>query len=257
MLKPDRGGVAAHTAPDNAGSARAKPSGLGSAALPPTVSPRSGATRARLIAVAERLFAQHGVQGVSLNEINKAAEQRHGSACQYHFGNKDGLIQAILDKHVPGIALQRESLFDSMEAAGGVPAIEQVVAAFARPVAAKLLDPDGGKEFVRLNAQLIAAHTVSLGQESSAPFAAPYTDRLNRMLRQAVAQRGMPQHVAQRRLIIASVMLYHGLADYSHVLEASSVLSEANVQLLTADLEAMMVAALVAPFGTREVDNVQ
>ncbi|EQB10705.1 hypothetical protein L288_03795 [Sphingobium quisquiliarum P25] len=217
-------------------------------------SPRSGATRAKLIGVAERLFAGQGVQAVSLNEINKAAGQRHGSACQYHFGNKDGLIQAILDKHVPGIARQRDRLFDEMEAGGGVPAIEQVVAAFVRPVAAKLLDPDGGKAFVRLNAQLVAVHTIGMHRAGSAPFAAPFTERLSRMLNLALSARAIPPDVAERRLIIAGVMLYHGLADYSHLLEASGDLNEASLGRFTGDLEAMMVAALVAPFagGTKE-----
>jgi AcrR family transcriptional regulator len=228
---------------ERAGTSGEAQSGRAVAAVP---SPRSGATRAKLIAVAERLFAEQGVQAVSLNEINKAAEQRHGSACQYHFGNKDGLIQAILDKHVPGIARQRDSLFDEMEAEGGVPPIEQVIAAFARPVAAKLLDPDGGKEFVRLNAQLVAVHTLSMARGGPAPFAAPLTDRLNRMLHLALTERSIAPHVASRRLIIASVMLYHGLADYSHVLEASGALNEAKVQMFTADLEVMMVAALMA-----------
>ena len=219
------------------------------------VSPRSGATRAKLIAVAERLFAEQGVQSVSLNEVNKAAQQRHGSACQYHFGNKDGLIQAILDKHVPAIAQQRDRLFDEMVADGGVPPIEHVVAAFARPVAAKLLDADGGKEFVRLNAQLVAAHTLALRGGDAAPFSAPFTERLRRTLYLALERRGIPGHVADRRLVIASVMLFHGLADYSHVLEGSGALDEANIRMFTDDLEAMMVAALVAPPGKREDDD--
>ena len=65
---------------------------------------RSLETRARLIAVAERLLAARSIEGVSLNEISKAAGQRNSNVCQYHFGNKQGLLQAILDKHVLGIA---------------------------------------------------------------------------------------------------------------------------------------------------------
>ena len=192
---------------------------------------RSEATRAKLIAVAERLFAEQGVQAVSLNEINKVAGQRHGSACQYHFGSKDGLIQSILDKHVTAMAKQR---------------------AFVRPVAAKLLDPDGGKEFVRLNAQLVAAHTLAMKYWEAAPFSAPLTERLNRMLNLALRKQEIPPHIASRRLIIASVMLFHGLADYSRVLDASDALDEANIHSFTADLEAMMVAALIAPLDLRE-----
>lgn len=216
------------------------------------VSSRSRATRAKLIAVAERLFAEQGVQAVSLNEINKVAGQRHGSACQYHFGNKDGLIQSILDKHVTAIARQRDGMFDQIEVDDAALSIERVVAAFVRPVAAKLLDPDGGKEFVRLNAQLVAAHTLGMKRGDVPPFLAPLTERLNRMLNVALENQAIPQHVASRRLITASVMLFHGLADYSRVLEASGSLDEANVHSFTADLEAMMVAALIAPLDTQE-----
>ena len=212
---------------------------------------------AKLIGVAERLFSEKGIQAVSLNEINKAAEQRHASACQYHFGNKDGLIQAILDKHIPGIAQQRDNMFDAMEAARTIPAIEDVVTAFTRPVAAKLLDPDGGKEFVRLNAQLVAVHTLTIRRGDSAPFTAPLTGRLSRMLHQALEDHAIPAHVAERRLVIASVMLFHGLADYSHLLESSGTLNHANLQAFTADLEVMMVAALVAPLEKRKNADVQ
>lgn len=213
---------------------------------------RSEATRAKLIAVAERLFAEQGVQAVSLNEINKVAGQRHGSACQYHFGSKDGLIQSILDKHVTAMAKQRDSMFDQIEADGADLDIDRVVAAFVRPVAAKLLDPDGGKEFVRLNAQLVAAHTLAMKYWEAAPFSAPLTERLNRMLNLALRKQEIPPHIASRRLIIASVMLFHGLADYSRVLDASDALDEANIHSFTADLEAMMVAALIAPLDLRE-----
>jgi AcrR family transcriptional regulator len=222
------------------------------ASAPAAVSGRSIATRAKLISVAEMLFATRGVQAVSLNEINKAAEQRHGSACQYHFGNKDGLIQAILDKHVPPIAEQRNVLFDAMEREGGAPRLEQVVRAFVRPVAAKLLDPDGGKEFIRLNAQLVATHSAPVGAEVQVLFRAPQTGRLHRMLELAMRQRKIPPHVSARRLILAAVMLYHGLADYSHVLEATGGLDPEQVEHFSRDLEAMILGALVAPFDKRE-----
>ena len=78
--------------------------------------PRSVATRAKLLTVAERLFAERSIAGVSLNEISKAAGQRNSNVCQYHFGDKSGLVQAILDKHVPGIKARREHCSDRLRA---------------------------------------------------------------------------------------------------------------------------------------------
>ncbi|WP_202125176.1 TetR/AcrR family transcriptional regulator [Actinomadura physcomitrii] len=52
-------------------------------------------TRTRLIEVAERLFAERGVNAVSLREIAAAAGQRNTSAVACHFGTKEKLVTAI------------------------------------------------------------------------------------------------------------------------------------------------------------------
>lgn len=53
-------------------------------------------TRDRLLKTAIRQFATHGFHGVSLRAINDLAGAKNGSAIQYHFGNKDGLIAAVV-----------------------------------------------------------------------------------------------------------------------------------------------------------------
>lgn len=58
---------------------------------------RTRATRARLIASAEQLFAERGVASVSLNEITRAAQQKNRNAVHYHFGSKEALVQAIFE----------------------------------------------------------------------------------------------------------------------------------------------------------------
>ena len=53
---------------------------------------RSEATRMRLIHAAEKLFAEDGLEHVSIRAIILAAEQKNESVLQYHFGSKAGLI---------------------------------------------------------------------------------------------------------------------------------------------------------------------
>ena len=48
--------------------------------------------RTRLLDSAERLFAERGVDGPSLRDINTAAGQRNASGVQYHFGGRAGLL---------------------------------------------------------------------------------------------------------------------------------------------------------------------
>src|SRR3546814_3777931 len=53
------------------------------------LTPQSAATRARLVGTAERLFADRGIESVTLAEINIAAGQRNKNATHYHFGDKE------------------------------------------------------------------------------------------------------------------------------------------------------------------------
>jgi AcrR family transcriptional regulator len=67
-------------------------------------------TKERLLTTAERLFALHGIEGVSLRQIGAAAGIGNNSAVQYHFGSKDGLVKAILLHRLPGLIQRRKVL---------------------------------------------------------------------------------------------------------------------------------------------------
>jgi AcrR family transcriptional regulator len=67
-------------------------------------------TKEVIVLVAERLFAQHGIHGVSLRQIGVAAGTSNNSAVQYHFGSKDGLIEAILGYRLPNVHQRRALL---------------------------------------------------------------------------------------------------------------------------------------------------
>jgi AcrR family transcriptional regulator len=210
------------------------------------VSRRSLTTRAKLVGTAEQLFAEHGVVAVSLNEISRAAEQRHSNVCQYHFGDKDGLIQAVIDKHVPGIAACRNRMFEDMAAAGEI-GLAETVRGFVRPVASKLKDPDGGVAFIRFSAQMIAANVLLDEGRSPYRFSVPEADILAQRLTEAMGGLGLPQAIIRRRLIMASIMLFQGLAVYSRIAGTDAPAPGLDFEHFTAELEAMIIGALTAP----------
>jgi AcrR family transcriptional regulator len=111
-------------------------------------------TRARLIRSGERLFAEHGIEVVSLREITRAARQRNATALQYHFGDRRGLLRAILAKHNPDVEAERHGMLDELEARSSVSAREWVQA-LVLPAAAKLADRDGGRDYLRIMAELM------------------------------------------------------------------------------------------------------
>lgn len=64
-------------------------------------------TKEQIVLTAERLFALHGIDGVSLRQVGVASGSGNNSAVQYHFGTKDELIQAIFEFRLPRLHERR------------------------------------------------------------------------------------------------------------------------------------------------------
>ena len=71
-------------------------------------------TQARMKAVAQRLFALHGIDGVTVADIVAAAGQRNKASLQYHFGSKDELIGELLVDGAQKVDAFRLALLDQM-----------------------------------------------------------------------------------------------------------------------------------------------
>ena len=105
-----------------------------------------------LIRAAERLFAERGSDGVSLREINSEAGASNASAVQYYFGDRRGLVRAVLAKHEVDIERRRHALLDAYEAQPQ-PEVRSLAAALVNPLAAEL-STDGGPGYLQLVADL-------------------------------------------------------------------------------------------------------
>jgi AcrR family transcriptional regulator len=119
-----------------------------------SMAPNPEHTRRALVSAAERLFAARGIEGVSLREINMAAGQRNSTALQYHFGDREGVLRAVLAKHHGAVEAERHRLLDA-DAAQGADDLRALASALVRPSAAKLADPDGGRDYLRIHAQVV------------------------------------------------------------------------------------------------------
>ncbi len=108
--------------------------------------------RDKLVDAARHLFATAGVDGVSLREISRAAEQRNTNAVQYHFGDRDTLLAAVLDPHQHLVAARRSALLDELDTVDHPP-LRSLAGALVRPSAAMLEEP-GGRDYLRIVARL-------------------------------------------------------------------------------------------------------
>lgn len=112
-----------------------------------------------MVAAARQLFAERGVDNVSLREVARQAGQRNTNAVQYHFGNRETLVAAVLDDFSPRVAARRDALLDQldeMRGAGGDGeiAVRDLAGALVRPSAAMLEDP-AGRQYLQVVAELM------------------------------------------------------------------------------------------------------
>ncbi|WP_221794444.1 TetR/AcrR family transcriptional regulator [Aquisediminimonas sediminicola] len=75
------------------------------------VSPQTLTVKEQLILAGEQLFGQKGIEGTSLREIATKAENGNNNAVRYHFGSKEGLIQAIFHYRVAQLEPYRAEMF--------------------------------------------------------------------------------------------------------------------------------------------------
>ncbi|MBE2252679.1 MAG: helix-turn-helix transcriptional regulator [Myxococcus sp.] len=137
---------------------RARSNGKPSKLKPPRDAQR---TRLALMRAAEQLFAARGVDAVSLREVSETAGQRNNSAVLYHFKSREGLIDAILNRHADPIQARYVAQLDLLQAQGKLE-LRTILDVLVRPLVAKLDDADGGPEFVSISAQLTVNPTMPL-----------------------------------------------------------------------------------------------
>ncbi|QFU91871.1 TetR/AcrR family transcriptional regulator [Amycolatopsis sp. YIM 10] len=124
-------------------------------------------TEQRLIAAAERLFAEQGVDAVSMRGIMQAAET-NVAAVHYHFGGKRGLLDAVLRSRAGQVSSERDSLLTKLT--GAAPTQRELAHAYVRPVLA--VRRSGGEHWIRLVGRLLTE-----GDDRLAVIAGPFAER--------------------------------------------------------------------------------
>jgi len=100
---------------------------------PPETEEAQAATKAAVFNAAERLFALHGFQNVSVRDITAEAGVNLASV-NYHFGSKDALLFEIFRRRTAELNRERARLLH--EAAGrhgGKPPVREILEAYFAP----------------------------------------------------------------------------------------------------------------------------
>lgn len=106
-------------------------------------------TKRRLIDAGERLMGTHGIEEPSLQDIAAEAGQGNKFAVQYHFGGREGLLDAIFALRMRAIEARRRELVNRADEGGLDSDLSALVAAVFIPMSEQI-DEAGRHSYARL-----------------------------------------------------------------------------------------------------------
>jgi AcrR family transcriptional regulator len=115
-------------------------------------------TRERLLQAAIRLFAEQGIDRISIKMISDAAGNRNKSAVGYHFESKQGLIEAVLRRLERDLAPPMTTVLTKLGTAldgGATLEIGDVAGGLLGPVFTLYLERPYGPDALRVLARLM------------------------------------------------------------------------------------------------------
>lgn len=201
---------------------------------------RTHRTRASLIDAAERLIAEAGT-GVALRDISAAAGQRNHSAAHYHFGSREGLIEAVIVARSAAVDSRRAELLALLDpAAPREQRVVDLIGALLDPWLEMLADGQGRSTYLRFSAQCLGdpdlaplLHRIEQGPASLRAVNAELAGLLG----------DLPPQDRLRRLAWLHTVALTLLAQE----ERGEAPSPAGWRTVRADLVAMLAVLLQAP----------
>ena len=214
---------------------------------------RSEPVRNLLLDVAERLFAERGIEAVSLNQIAKAANQRNSTVIQYHFGSKTGLLQAITQRRTQVVNRRRHELLAQIDGKDRQADLTAAVKAMSVPYGEHLSE-EGGTYFVRFAAQLYSDPRFEMFELIKGGHTSGMREA-GRLLRDILSD--LPRDVVKHRLALITTLIFSAFAEREKLRAAGRHVGVARLHTthFVDDLVAMAVGALNAPYGAQELTH--
>lgn len=209
---------------------------------------RGAAARLGMIEVAERLFAERGVNGVSLREIGTQAGQRNTAAARYHFGSKEALVDAIFRYRMEPINNRRLAFLDELDRDGRGHDLRALVEAYIYPLAEAVGDPGRPTWYLRfsMNAGLLEGIAATdLGREAWTRGVHVVRTRLAALF--TAGPDPLPAELVDDRWSRLAGYVAHVLANRETLIQYGRATTLTDRQVFLSDLTDTAVALAAAP----------
>lgn len=207
-------------------------------------------TAVLLAKMAETIMSREGVRHTPLRRIAQAAEQKNESVMQYHFGNRENLIAAVLDLTTGQVdALRREMIEEFRKVTGGAPlSARQIVHAMIQPVTCILSAREGQSHYVRFIGQ------ISMDEEMWARFRHRLHGETMPLCRDAYAELvpHLPADLVHQRFGLALQTQCYGLCGLERTMETAAPRPE-DIEARIAGIVDAVEAILMAPLSSETV----
>jgi AcrR family transcriptional regulator len=201
-------------------------------------------TREHLIKVAERLYAEHGLDAVSMRQISREAGQRNTSSVHYYFGTRDAIIEAVVEWRMSAINQRRLEMLAELKAQKKETDLREIVALYVRPLAAQVTGT-GGNAYVRFLAQAYASTEIDISRLARGRW----DQSLNEVTSLARAQLpDLPMTVFRERMAFLLRGVVYALADLERdAISGRKSGTRLSFDDLVEDLIDTQTAAIAAP----------
>lgn len=202
-------------------------------------------TKSLIMDTAERMIAEHGLNGVSNRAILSEAGV-NSAALHYHFNSREGLIEAIVVRYGRIPTKRRIQMVRELEGAGRTPSIGEIVDVIVDPMV-YLLEEKGeaGRRFLRFLARLQSDRTRP-DREVEYKYHPELADRMGRWIREACP--GLSEDERTLRIAMVTDTMLQTLSNADFMTEEwRSGEHEAKLRLFVAQLKAFLAAGLGAP----------
>ena len=177
--------------------------------------PDASSTRRKLLDAAARAFAEDGVFNASLIEITRSAGQRNRGALHYHFGSRDGVLCAVLERHVAFLA-RREGELLEIASKGRDTDVAGVVEAIVRPAAELAESGWRGRCCLLVIAELAGEDPANYSSELQAVLARTGGNEVYALLATRMAE--VSDEVRIERFALITAFILRAVADRARLL---------------------------------------